>query len=357
MARGLVCSKDWSQRLVALLILVVFSLVEKISIVSQVHSPLTSVEFSDESTTTSRDFLTCSTEAADLNGPRVAYVTLSYGDLVCPSLAATFQFHKVISSHSKYSATTDVVLMRLGAPIQPQFIPYGVQQRMIQETSVKASVSGWLHTFAKFRVASWYEYDVVVFLDSDVLLYKPLDDLVDQILNEEEPGSMMAPRVYWSRQQPAAMLGTFLMRPTNVTSGSKIVVTKKLEEFLEGHNETVVAGRGDMHWFNKNDLLNHITLVHGWYALLVGEFYAKDGAFRKIGDQYNMTPAEVLQKATLIHFIARWKPWKKGIDMANGFVNDELRKIYNDWANIWDQACPVNATFFSQQLEMDRGIE
>jgi hypothetical protein len=43
--------------------------------------------------------------------------------------------------------------------------------------------------------------------------------------------------------------------------------------------------------------------------------------------------------------------------MANGFVNDELRKIYNDWAHIWDQACPVNATFFSQQLEMDRGIE
>ncbi|KAL3905519.1 MAG: hypothetical protein SGARI_004420, partial [Bacillariaceae sp.] len=108
--------------------------------------------------------------------PRIAYATLSYGYQICPALTATHQFQKVISQQSKYANSTDIIIMRLGAPILPQFLPNGVQQLPVQETPVKGRASNWIHTFSKFWVTK-LDYDAVVFLDADVFLYKPLDAL------------------------------------------------------------------------------------------------------------------------------------------------------------------------------------
>jgi len=270
--------------------------------------------------------------------PRFAYVTLSYGEDICPPLTVTMNVRNVLNEHSKYAQQTDVIILRLGELIPPDLMPKGVQQRPIQETVMKGKFSGWKHTYSKFWIARMDEYDAVLFLDSDVLLYKDLDDLIDVALNLEE-GSIVAPRAYWYKQQPTAMTGTFVIRPCRQHPPQGPL--KLLHALLEENTTQEAFGLSEMDWFNHY-LVHNITLVSGFYTLLTGEFYSHDGAYAYWQRQRNQTAALVLQDAPLIHFISRWKPWKKGIAMAKKNMTEQIIQIYKDWNQLKEQACPTS---------------
>jgi hypothetical protein len=261
----------------------------------------------------------------------VAYATLSYGSDICPHLTHALNVREVLNINGLNEV--EVLIMRIGDPIPEVRIPNGVQQRLVNATRAKGSHQ-WSDAYAKFWVATFSEYDAVVFLDADVLLLKPLHELVELAISV--PGTIVTPRAYWLKQ-PFVTSGSFVIsteRPGNATLANSIV--SKLKPILSGEDSGFGA---DMDWLNKQLLAGDLTLVSGWYTLLCGEFYPKDGIYQYFGRELGLSAAEVLQRAHLVHFVASWKPWAEGIHAANGDETTELREIYRRWNGFRDRAC------------------
>lgn len=187
-----------------------------------------------------------------------------------------------------------------------------------------------VHTYSKFWIAKWKKYDAVVFIDADVLLFRPLDELVE--LARSVPGSIIAPRAYWLRQ-PFATSGTFVISPSNSTG---IATHRTFDDLLKGSFKAV--GASEMDWFNAN-LKDEINLVSGFYTLLCGEFYPGDGIYKRYGKKLGLEPKELLDFVPLVHFIANWKPWGNGIKEAKGKETPELQHIYERWYDVEGRAC------------------
>jgi hypothetical protein len=251
------------------------------------------------------------------------------------------------STHGVKYKDADILILRLGTPIPSRyFLPFlpgsgggggggvgTVQQRLIQATSAKGKFGGWVHTYSKFWIAQYDEYDAIVFVDSDVLLLRGVEDLIDVALALPE-GSIVTPQAYWYRQQPTVTTGTFVIRPSR-TQGA----VRRLHALLDANSTEEAIGLGEMDWFNHHLVPDNVTMVSGFYTLLTGEFYPNDGAYGYWAKQRNQTPAEVLQSAPLVHFVSRWKPWKKGIKMAKKNTTQELIDIYDIWNRLRERAC------------------
>ena len=129
---------------------------------------------------------------------KIAYATLSYG-AECPALTCALNMREVINKYNKSDSSgnmknnikcddddiIDVIIIRVGEAIPESKLPQNVTQRVVNPTKAKGKYQ-WTHTYSKFWIATWYEYDAVVFLDSDVLLLKPLNELIDLAI--EVPG-------------------------------------------------------------------------------------------------------------------------------------------------------------------------
>jgi len=261
--------------------------------------------------------------------PRVAYTTLSYGDDLCPALTSAFIMHDVLSNHNDTNSRydIDVIIMRVGDPIPHQRIPVGVIQRAVKQAKAKGNYQ-WTHTYAKFWIKDWDEYDVVIFLDSDVMLLNPLNVLIDKA--RDSPDSIIVPSAYWISND-LAMTGTFALSPG-------AVIHKIFDTVLKGKDYG--TGDGEMDWFNaKFKRSSSLTFVSGLYTLLCGEFFPGDGIFNYWGEKLNLSPNEMLKTAPLVHFIATWKPWGRGIETAEGGVTTELKLIYKRWNEASKKAC------------------
>ena len=258
---------------------------------------------------------------------RRAYALLNYGDdraMQCATMAAALACRRV-SDRSEY----DVVLIRVGAPLAGDLIPDGVIQKPVPAPATRGRYQ-WSNTFAKFYVATelFSEYASVVFVDADVLIRRPLLPLFEAA--ESLPGTLVAPRAYWLKQ-PFAVSGTFaLSRQGNVSH-----VHDSMKRVLERRGE---QWDGDMDWFNSDRaLVDEMSLLSGFFTLLVGEFAPGDPAYRYWSNHFGWSPEEVYDNAYLVHFVAGWKPWRSGIREAKGNETEELRRVFRDWKALRDE--------------------
>ena len=264
-------------------------------------------------------------------GQKRAYALLSYGDskdMLCATLAAALACRTV--ANDQY----DVIIMRLGTPIDEYIVPAGVIQRAVH-APVTSEANGRGKRFGKFWFSEFMDYSSVVFLDHDVLVRKPLLPLFDTA--EQLPDTLVAPRAYWITQ-PYATSGTFAL-----SSGSPSArVHSILSQVLHNRSNEWASTKwlGDMHWLNSAEgIRDEMTLVSGYFSLLIGEFYPDDNIFSYYSKRFNWSLAKVLDQAYSIHFIAGWKPWGNGVSEAHGKTTPELVKAFQEWEVNRQQVC------------------
>ena len=105
--------------------------------------------------------------------------------------------------------------------------------------------------------------DAIAFLDADVLLLRPLTELVELAL--AVPGTVVAPRAYWIGQ-PFAMTGTLVASADRRAGRARwrpATAVSKLDAVLGGSERGV--GDSEMDWFNQR-LANNISWVSGFYS-------------------------------------------------------------------------------------------
>ena len=149
----------------------------------------------------------------------------------------------------------------MGRPIPDARLPRNVTQRVVSPTVARGNHQ-WKHIYAKFHIAAM-DYDTVAFLDADVLLLRPLTELVELAL--AVPGTVVAPRAYWIGQ-PFAMTGTLVASADRRAGRARrrpATAVSKLDAVLGGSERGV--GDSEMDWFNQRPA-NDISWVSGFYS-------------------------------------------------------------------------------------------
>ena len=260
-----------------------------------------------------------------------AYALLSYGSaksLHCATMAAAIACRDVATQ--RY----EVIILRIGKPLDERDIPHGVTQKLVDFPSTKEA-NGNGARFGKLWVSALSQFDSVVFIDHDVLVRKPLDFLFD--IAEQLPDTLVAPRAYWI-PQPYMMSGTFALSRGSANQTIHRIMSEVLHDPENDWSQE--KWLGDMHWFNGAiDVRDDVTLVSGFYTLLVGEFYPKDAIYSFWANRFGWTSARVLDEAHVIHFIANWKPWGSGIKEARGNTTPELERAFLQWNSFRGRVC------------------
>lgn len=264
-------------------------------------------------------------------GGKRAYALLSYGSdksLHCATMAAALACQDVATE--RY----EVIILRIGLPIDEHDIPRGVTQKLVDFPATKEA-NGNGARFGKLWVSTLSQFDSIVFIDHDVLVRKPLDLLFD--LAERLPDTLVAPRAYWIKQ-PYMMSGTFALSRGSKNQTIHRVMSEVLQDPANDWSQE--KWQGDMHWFNNAlDVRDDATLISGFYTLLVGEFYPKDAIYSFWASRFGWTSARVLDEARVIHFIANWKPWGSGIKEAKGNTTPELEQAFSEWNSLRSRVC------------------
>ena len=243
---------------------------------------------------------------------KYAYVFLSYGNPI-PALKIATSCRSMVND-----SNIDVIIARLGTPIEK--LPNGVQQRMLIHPKVKGH-SQWKWSYAKFYPALWYEYKTVIVLDTDTILFKPLNHF---LYNGPAVNKVFAPKVYWlPKPNPNPYSSGFLV----FTPHRNTTLDEKIKNVLYKGN---VFKFEDMDWFNTY-LKPHIIGIDSSYVMLTGEFEVSDGVYMYHAKKWNIPLKHVLEKTYLVHAVANWKPWKNPRIYRK---NSNLRYIYNKWKNI-----------------------
>lgn len=191
----------------------------------------------------------------------------------------------------------------------------------------------WKNTFSKFQAGRLHEYDAVMFLDMDnIVLQSPryLFDLMSPLKD------VAAPAAYWLDDQPYYMSGgPLIFRPSKA-------LDNRLAKVLDAKGSSVTHD-SEMNWFNeefKEDLQvldymipdgvnNKGEPVQKLTYVLNDEFKFPDKMF-KLGEMMGFKhPSEVLEKSTMVHFIANWKPYKNDIrkKIENGDASNETKYL------------------------------
>merc|ERR1719161_2593407 len=134
---------------------------------------------------------------------------------------------------------------------------------------------------------------------------------VDHLFNELDDieGSphyhpIAAPYAYWLNNE----------NPEFFQSGGPMIINPQItssredtRDMIHGQHQEEVAG--EMDWMNAH-YHNDVVLLHGLYALLIGEWMPGDGVFKHWQQQLSISSSDLKQKARMVHFIAGWKPWR-----------------------------------------------
>ncbi|KAL9594823.1 MAG: hypothetical protein Q9219_006814 [cf. Caloplaca sp. 3 TL-2023] len=156
----------------------------------------------------------------------------------------------------------------------------------------------WNARFTKFRAWEQSRYERVLYLDSDITLFKHLDEL---FLLPNTPVSMM--RAHWAL-------------PGKKGLSSRLILLQPLDEEFE-RLKTVIRADLKQEEDLDTDILERfygdsaMVLPHKPYGLLSGEFRLEDHR-HYVGNTYDpWDPESVLQEASLVHFIDEPfpKPW------------------------------------------------
>lgn len=252
---------------------------------------------------------------------RRAYAFLSYGSDVRPVLIAATNCRRLAGK------SVEVIIARIGQPIPTAQLPDGVTQRQVSKPINKGRYQ-WVHSFAKFWVSQWYEFDSIIFLDTDILLFQSLDHLFDLVHPAADHLIWAAPAYWISPNFLSSSLFVISPRRGTVADGLfRRVLISDTSSFKQVDSE--------MDWFNQY-LRTECGTLDSIYNMLVGEFYPNDNIYRHFGRKLGITPAEMLKQAPLVHFVADWKPWNPG--SRDKFMSStELKSIFETWTNVMQQ--------------------
>jgi len=229
-------------------------------------------------------------------------------------------------------ANAEFVVMHtpgVNPPHKPSFEKRGVKFVEVAEPRSRGSHQ-WVESFTKVHTSHLFQYDRLVFMDSDTVPLSNMDELFDL---SPFPVPMACPRAYWIAQPWFQSGGPCVVDPY------QLFYDRYFKESLE---------KNTGHWGGEMDYLNeklkHVApLLSGFYALLTGEFCRDDGAYHKWSDFFGQAASWVRSQARMIHFIAQWKPW----DIPNAaslrrkcpHMDPELLEIYQTWWSWRSKVC------------------
>lgn len=182
------------------------------------------------------------------------------------------------------------------------------------ETEKQAKVGFIQHAYyqdvlVKLNIFKETDYDKIIYMDSDGMPMKNMDDLFDL------PYDISIPIAYWS--------------DSNYVTTALMVVrpSKDYHKRLERHFPDAV----EKNWFDM-DMVNHefqkeIHVLPAQYAVLNSEFEGNRGFtyFGSFLDAY--------QKAYYIHFTAIGKPWVHSVAEVDRLVQDS--RVHTLMLDLW----------------------
>lgn len=190
----------------------------------------------------------------------------------------------------------------------------------------------WVESFAKLRIAEPLGYDRVVYFDVDTYPLGRLDYLFDIA---DFPVEVAAPRAYWLPQPFLQSGGPMVMDP------SKNFFKKHFQGILDGGGDGG-SYKGEMDWFNK-EFRDTAVVLHGFHALLVGEWCNSDGISKYWQKYFDKPSSWVFLHASLVHFIADWKPWKittpEQLSAKCPAAQPELLQTFQKWWDAKKEVC------------------
>ncbi|CAE7244432.1 unnamed protein product [Symbiodinium natans] len=175
--------------------------------------------------------------------------------------------------------------------------PERFEKMGVKLIKVQAAVSRgkwqWLQSFLKLRVASLYQYDRIIYMDADSFPIGSLDNLFDLA---NFPVEIATPIAYW--QGHSAMTG-----------GPVIIDPRRVfyDRDFTGVLDTNINLRdnSEMDWVNRH-FKNTISLLPGFYAMLISEFCGKDPTYRYWQKHFGQSARWVLQHAAVTLERAQW---------------------------------------------------
>lgn len=242
------------------------------------------------------------------------------------------------------TATDIVVLSNAGSLDEAHPALKGVHVVSVPQPIVRGAFQ-WEDSFTKLFWATLVQYEVLVYLDLDVLILRSLDEL---FAAAPLPSThLAAPRAYWRRQPLFQSGGPVVVRPSHRE------FARHYESLLYGgtsnsrHDAVPVSAEvgksfdSEMDWINV-EFRDSAVLLDGFYALLVAEWIPRDSAFGHFGRLLNASSAEVLAQARVVHFIAEHKPWKttrERLKETYPTAPAELFQVFERWWALRDEVC------------------
>lgn len=187
----------------------------------------------------------------------------------------------------------------------------------------------WRSTFSKFESARLHEYDAVMFLDLDNVVLQSPRYLFDTVSLASD---VAAPAAYWLEQPYYMTGGPLIFRPSET-------LDKRIAKVMDA-NKVTTKYASEMDWFNEEftdlQILDYTIPrnstgenVQKMPYVLSDEIRSADDVF-KLGKMMGFKhPSQLLEKATMVHFIERWKPYKSIIRrvIKTGAATKELLHV------------------------------
>ena len=250
-------------------------------------------------------------------------------ELECPARILASRL-KRLDPHS------DVVVFAVASPPEELNIDIPAATKILpMKPSSSLGRWQWKNTFSKFQAGRLHEYDAVMFLDLDNIVLQSPRYLFDLMSPTKD---VAAPAAYWLAQpnKPYYMSGgPLIFRPSKA-------LDNRLAKVLDGNGSSVTHD-GEMNWFNeefKEDLqvLDYMIpdgvnskgeTVQKLTYVLNDEFKYPDKMFT-LGEMMGFKhPSQVLEKSTMVHFVASWKPYKNDIrkKIQKGEASNETKYL------------------------------
>lgn len=188
------------------------------------------------------------------------------------------------------------------------------------------------HSLVKLRIFELTQYDRVLFIDSDSIPLKSLDDL----LGLQLPEPIAAPSAYWL-EQPWWTSAMLLARPSSSNWGR---VVRHMGSRQTAHDQYF-----DMEVVN-NEFAGEIgTLPSSSFCLnSEWEVASRPGYFSD--------PSEAYSSVSLVHFTALGKPWM--------YSTDDVRRLrphaHSAFYDMWDQWHTSRKAVVSKLSERTTGL-
>eukprot|EP01126_Amoeba_proteus_P028570 TRINITY_DN2817_c0_g1_i15.p1 TRINITY_DN2817_c0_g1~~TRINITY_DN2817_c0_g1_i15.p1 ORF type:complete len:308 (+),score=41.62 TRINITY_DN2817_c0_g1_i15:82-1005(+) len=178
------------------------------------------------------------------------------------------------------------------------------------------SHSYYQHVFVKYSIFGLVEYSRIIYMDSDALVLKKLDDF----FNFPSQMTIAAPMMYWGNPKSTIFTSAFMI----ITPNKEMVRT--LQEYSVSH-----PGLFDLDVLN--DLyINSTFLLPGYVMCLNSHWETGDtAAFGGI------SLSELRDKCSLLHFTALGKPWTYPGDLPRRYrpASDPwFSETFETWWNI-----------------------